>query len=105
VDLLPTLCDFAGIPAPAGLPGRSVRAIAEGKPPARWRDDLLVEFTGGRSVRTARYKYSVWNAGERREMLIDMEQDPGEMKNLAGDPASSSILADHRKRLERYGQA
>ena len=101
VDLLPTLCDFAGIKPPAGLPGRSVRTIAFGKPAAEWRDDVLIEFSGGRSVRSARYKYSVWNTGRQREMLIDMMQDPGEMKNLAGEPSLGSVLADHRERLRR----
>jgi arylsulfatase A-like enzyme len=105
VDLLPTLCGFAGIDPPSGLPGRSVRPIATGKAPANWRDDLLVEFTGGRSVRSANYKYSVWDEGERREMLIDMRQDPGEMKNLAYDPAARAILADHRERLRRQMEA
>jgi arylsulfatase A-like enzyme len=105
VDLLPTLCDFAGIEAPAGLPGRSVRPLASGKTPANWRQDVLVEFTGGRSLRSSRYKYSVWEAGERREMLIDMEKDPGEMKNLAADPAAAAVLADHRERLRRQSAA
>jgi arylsulfatase A-like enzyme len=105
VDLLPTLCDCAGIEAPARLPGRSIRPLASGKTPANWRQDVLVEFTGGRSVRSSRYKYSVWNAGERREMLIDMEKDPGEMKNLATDPAAAAVLADHRERLRRQSEA
>lgn len=101
VDLLPTLCDFAGIQPPQGLPGRSFRPLAEGKKPAEWREDLLIEFTGGRSVRTRRYKFSVWDKGDNREMLIDMEKDPGEMRNLAPDPAFASVAADHRERLKR----
>lgn len=101
VDLLPTLCDFAGIQPPPGLPGRSFRPLAEGRKPASWREDLLVEFTGGRSLRSRRYKYSVWDKGENREVLIDMEKDPGEMKNLAGDPAFASVLESHRERLSR----
>jgi choline-sulfatase len=99
VDLLPTLCDFAGIAPPKGLPGRSVRAIAQGAPPKDWRDDVAIEFTGGRSVRTARYKYALWEGVGPRELLIDMEKDPGEMKNLAADPSMAAVLADHRRRL------
>ena len=30
VDLIPTLCDFAGIATPEGLTGRSARPLAEG---------------------------------------------------------------------------
>jgi choline-sulfatase len=101
VDLLPTLCDFAGIEVPAGLPGRSVREIVSGTQPTGWRDDLLIEFAGGRAIRSARYKYSVWNTGRPREMLIDMQQDPGEMKNLAGEPSLGPVLTEHRERLRR----
>jgi choline-sulfatase len=101
VDLLPTLCDFAGIQPPPGLPGRSYRPIVMGERPANWRQDLLIEFTGGRCVRSARYKYSAWNEGNPRELLTDMEKDPGEMKNLAQDPAAAPILAAHRDRLRR----
>jgi len=64
VDLLPTLCEFAGIEVPAP----DEREIVSGK----WRDDLLIEFAGGRAVRSARYKYSVWNTGSRVKLLIDM---------------------------------
>ncbi len=102
VDLLPTLCDFAGIEPPAGLPGRSVRSLASGRVPADWRRDLLIEFTGGRCLRSSRYKYAVWEGGQPGEMLIDMEKDPGEMTNLAGHPAAAPILADHRRRLKLY---
>ncbi|MCU0247026.1 MAG: sulfatase-like hydrolase/transferase [Bryobacter sp.] len=101
VDLLPTLCDFAGIPAPAGLPGLSFHPIAMAKKPATWRDDLLIELTGGKCVRGQRYKYSVWDRGENREMLIDLKKDPGEMRNLANDPASATVLAACREKLTR----
>ena len=101
VDLLPTVCDYAGISAPAGLPGRSVRAIASGDAPGDWRQDLLVEYTGGRCLRGRRYKYARWEGREPSEMLVDMEKDPGEMRNLASNPAMAAVLADHRERLLR----
>jgi choline-sulfatase len=100
VDLLPSLCDFAGIPPPPGLPGLSIRSIAEGKTPSRWREDLLIEFTGGKCLRGRRHKYSVWEKGENREMLIDMEKDPGETKNLANDPAAEPVLTAFRSKFK-----
>ncbi len=66
---------------------------------------MLIEFTGGNAVRSARYKYSQWNSGEQRELLTDMEKDPGEMNNLATDPKFAGILADHRNRLQRLKAA
>ena len=102
LDLIPTLCDFAGIPVPKELPGRSVRSLAEGRKPDAWRDFLVSEGNHSRALRTARFKYTVYDVGERREMLVDLEKDPGEMKNLAADAAFRAVLEDHRKRLRQW---
>jgi choline-sulfatase len=103
LDLIPTLCDFAGIPAPVGLAGRSVRPLAEGRvPPAPWRDTLVVEGHHCRALHTERFKYTVYGMGEHREALIDLKNDPGEMKNLASDPSCRDALLDCRKRLQAW---
>lgn len=99
LDLIPTLCDFAGIDQPAALAGRSVRPLAAGKPPAQWRPATVVEGRRFIMVRSAKHKYTVYAAGTRREQLTDMETDPGEMHNLAADPAHATVLAEHRKLL------
>jgi choline-sulfatase len=99
LDLIPTLCDFAGIEKPNHLLGRSVRPIAEGKTVSSWRSCLAVEGTAWRMIRTARYKYVVYEEGQRREQLIDLEKDPGEMKNLASDPQYRGVLMEHRRLL------
>ena len=104
-DLIPTICDFAGIPVPSALKGRSVRALAEGRAPATpWRETQVVENGGSRMLRSAHYKYSVYESGARREVLTDMLADPGEMKNLALDPAFAPVLAEHRKLLREWYQ-
>lgn len=99
VDLMPTLCDYAGITPPRGLPGRSVRRLVETGYAPGWREDVAIECTQSRTLLGRRYKYSVFEGPGRQEMLIDMNQDPGEMVNLAGDPKSTEALAWHRKRL------
>jgi choline-sulfatase len=101
-DLIPTLCDFAGIPTPASLKGRSVRALAEGGTLASWRETQVVENGQSRMLRSARYKYVVYAGGARREMLVDMVADPGEMKNLAQDPAFAPVLEEHRRLLKEW---
>jgi len=103
-DLIPTLCDFANVPVPSALKGRSVRALAEGRTPSTWRDAQVVENGDSRMVRSARYKYIVYASGARREMLVDMKTDPGEMNNLAQDPALSSVLNEHRQLLKTWYQ-
>ena len=105
LDLLPTLCDFAGITPPAGLPGRSIRALTEGRTVDAWPDQVVVESEFGRMVRTARYKYSIYESGRHREQLIDMQADPGEMTNLAGKKELNAVLTAHRQRLARWVQA
>lgn len=107
IDLFPTLCDFAGITPPAGLPGRSVRKLAG------WRTELVIECGDSRTLRTVRYKYSIWEGPGTREMLIDMEKDPGEMKNLAGEAGMAATVAKLRARLraeiasrgDKYGES
>jgi arylsulfatase A-like enzyme len=103
-DLIPTLCDFANVPVPSALKGRSVRALAEGRTPSTWREAQVVENGDSRMVRSARYKYIVYASGARREMLVDMKSDPGEMNNLAQDPATSSVLKEHRQLLKTWYQ-
>ena len=102
LDLLPTLCDYAGIKIPEGLPGRSLRPLAEGKNLGQWRDFIVTESQNGRMVRTKRYKYYIYDSGNRREQLTDMENDPGEMKNLAEVEAYKDVLNEHRRLLRAW---
>jgi hypothetical protein len=37
-------------------------------------------------------------------MLTDMVADPGEMKNLAQDPAFAPVLEEHRRLLKEWYQ-
>jgi choline-sulfatase len=102
LDLICTLCDYAGVEAPKGLSGASIRPLAEGKKVSDWRDSVVVESQNGRMLRTDRYKYCIYDSGANREQLIDLKNDPGEMKNLAGDPAFKTVLEKHRKLLQTW---
>ncbi len=97
-DLLPTLCDYAGVKPPAGLEGKSVRPLAEGRD-VPWRDCVFAESQNGRMVRSKRFKYNLYDSGRFREQLIDLENDPGELQNLASDPKYRQVLREHRKLL------
>jgi arylsulfatase A-like enzyme len=106
LDLVPTLCDYAGAPLPDGCPGLSLRGALEGGKPAG-REAVLVELqtdpedlgVKGRMVVTERYKYGVFSLGERPELLFDLQSDPGETLNLAFDPAFAAVRDDHRRLL------
>lgn len=102
LDLLPTLCDYAGIPIPEGLYGRSLRPLADGQDVKEWRDFVVSETENGRMLRTGRFKYSIYDSGAHREHLVDLEKDQGEMNNLAEDPAYKDALNTHRDLLQRW---
>ena len=102
LDILPTLCDYAGIRRPEFLSGQSLRSIADGKPVADWRRYVVTENHTGRMIRSQQFKYCGYNDGERRESLVDMAGDPGEMKNLASDPEYKKALREHRQFLAQW---
>ena len=68
-----------------------------------WVDTYHVDtFPRVRMLRTTDYKYVAFDRGELREQLTDMINDPGEMKNLALDPAYSDVLNRHRTLLSEW---
>ena len=118
IDLLPTLCDYAGIPVPKNLPGLSLKPATDGQSSTDPRAYVVVSTKmlqgtavdgvkpepGGRMVRSRCYKYCLYDLGQRRESLFDMQQDPGEMLNLAGDPKHRAVLIQHREYLAEWGR-
>ena len=53
-------------------------------------------------VRTDRFKYCIFDSGKHAEQLIDLENDPGEMKNLAEIEEHQNVLNTHRRLLKRW---
>lgn len=102
LDLLPTLCDYAGIETPQRLHGRNLRPLAEGKNTNQWRDFVISESQNGRMLRTGRFKYCIYDSGKHREQLIDLKRDPGEMKNLARADDYKDVLHKHRQFLQGW---
>ncbi len=102
LDLLPTVCDYAGLELPKGVVGKSLRPLAESKNVDHWRDFIVTENHTGRMLRSVDFKYCVYRDGERRESLIDMHDDPGEMKNLATAPEHANTLDKHRRYLKQW---
>ena len=58
----------------------------------------------GRMVRSDRYKYCLYSEGKRRESLVDMEKDPGEMVNQVDNPDFRAILVRHRAYLREHAE-
>jgi arylsulfatase A-like enzyme len=118
VDLIPTLCDFAGIEAPKGLPGISLKAHALNQSRGENRSYIVVSNKmvqceavagvllqpDGRMVRSSRYKYCLYSLRRRRESLVDMQADPGEMFNLAAKSQYRTELLQHREYLHDFAR-
>lgn len=88
VDLMPTVLEYAGLPVPASVQGRSVRPILDGAAKPDDRPGFCERgLKGGitcRMIRTAEWKYNAYTGGRRE--LFHLTDDPGEMKNLVNDP-------------------
>ncbi len=100
LDLLPTVCDYAGIKAVADPRGKSLRPLFEGKN-VKWRKTLGVETEIGRMVVSEdKLKYIKYDAVGIEEQLIDLKSDPFEMKYFTNDLNYKKKLTKLRKSFE-----
>lgn len=122
VDILPTLLDCVGLAPPRNCDGRSLVPFCAGQAPTGWRDaahwavdfrdiaSLQMERALGlpsaqcnfQVVRTERLKY-VHFAG-LPPVLFDLESDPDERLNRAGDPAFAQLRLEGAERLLNWRQ-
>ncbi|MDQ3758339.1 MAG: hypothetical protein M3331_00105, partial [Actinomycetota bacterium] len=117
-DLAPTLAEYAGVPHPP-TDGESLVPNFMGAPQDPDRALLLHHRTepgdqpfgrdlpGFWGLRTQRWKYLRHGFGAgaegesgRPEELYDLEADPFELDNLAGDPDLAGLLEELRGRLK-----
>jgi arylsulfatase A-like enzyme len=106
VDVMPTLCELAGVVLPRPVHGASLARRLTGRGGAVRREQFVQLAPDpkepglqGRAVRSERYKYVCFSWGERPEMFFDLERDPGETRNLAGDRGARRELERHREML------
>jgi arylsulfatase A-like enzyme len=122
VDFAPTFLDYAGLPIPTYMQGRSLRPVLEGQVPEDWQDcayhrywmhrDAIHNAFAHYGIRTKRWKLIHWynealgqpgaqegDAPPEWE-LFDCEADPLELLNLWGDPAHRDAVRDLLARLD-----
>ncbi|NQV33138.1 MAG: sulfatase-like hydrolase/transferase [Phycisphaeraceae bacterium] len=122
VDFAPTLLELTGNPVPKGMQGHSLKPLMQGDN-TNWRNDFFCEnmFMGQNyprmeAVRSGKWKYIRYFSkkndqhhilsliapltGEKPvyEELYNVQDDPSETKNLAGDKNYKEILDQYRKR-------
>jgi len=129
VDVYATLLDYAGAPADERSPGRSLRPWLEGEagPTRELLFDAAYlrsgegapnELVYALSARDARWKYvlavrafdpaqltaggplaPMWRPRAGQEMVFDLEKDPLELRDLAGDPAQAERKRELRAKV------
>ena len=112
LDVLPTICDYAGVPPPPLLRGESLRGVID-HPETPGHAFVVSEMAAGAAMgrqrsfmlRTAQYKYMVFPGPSRIEGFFDLQADPYELKNLAGDAALAGELERHRSLLAQWKAA
>jgi choline-sulfatase len=85
LDLLPTICDYAGIEGIADLRGKSLRPLLEGKD-VEWRETLGVESEIGKMVIDKNgLKYIRYDADGLEEQLLNLKEDPFETTHFTNE--------------------
>lgn len=103
LDMAPTLLGLAGISAPPAMKGQSLVPLLQGEQPT-WRSEWFYEhlfphpkIPRSEGVRTEKWKYIRYLDIEPvYEELYNLETDPHEEYNLAGDQSYHSRLEELR---------
>jgi N-acetylglucosamine-6-sulfatase len=115
VDTADSILDLCGVAPLARTHGRSWKALARAGADPGWRKSFLYHYNyekqfpytpNIRGVRTARWKYVCYPAGDggadrHRAELFDLASDPEERRNRIGDPACADVLRELRGELDR----
>jgi arylsulfatase A-like enzyme len=109
VDVYPTLADLCGLAAPDYLDGTSLRPMLNDTS-ATVKEAAFTQVRRGQnkhaySIRTAKWRYTLWNDGADGEQLYDMERDPGEMRNLTDAASHVDVVKDLKARVRKYAGA
>lgn len=100
LDIFPTLCDLASLPQPEDLEGHSlIPQLKDGNATRPW-PAISNHNPGNNSVRDERWRYILYMDGS--EELYDLQQDPNEFENLAGNPKYAAEITRLRKWIPQY---
>jgi arylsulfatase A-like enzyme len=123
LDFAETFLDYAGLPIPSDMQGRSFRANAAGRTPKDWRQSMYYRYwmhlsgdhyvAAHYGVRTHNHKLIYYYGkpldatGTGKEVvppeweLFDLKKDPREMNSVYGNSAYAKVQATLVKELDR----
>ena len=104
IDVYPTLCQLAHIPPPAHMQGKSLVPLLLNTD-AMHKGLVFTRWGGGDAVRNDRYRYMEMRSDGGRgkltgKALFDLQADPGENQNLAGQVAYAQVQRKLEAQLE-----
>jgi len=108
IDLAPTLLDFAGVPIPPTMQGKSWRPLLESKTTdAAWRPVFFYEYFYEKNyatptitaIRSGDSKLVKYPGHEDWTEMFDLKSDHYEIHNLANDPNRQSKRSDMESEL------
>lgn len=112
VDIYPTLCDLAKLPAPKTLEGVSLKPLLDGSA-AKVKDAAFSQFPRkiegrdymGYAMRTERYRYVEWLDATTGEIttreVYNHETDAAENENVAARPEHAELLKQLNSQMWR----
>jgi arylsulfatase A-like enzyme len=111
-DLAPTFLDYAGVPVPKEVQGRSLRPVLEAKN-AEWRQAYFYAYFYEKNyripavtaVRTAAAKLIRYPDHPEWTELFDLRGDPYETRNLIADPDAADLRRELEATYEREKNA
>ncbi|WP_179394146.1 sulfatase-like hydrolase/transferase [Lacticaseibacillus absianus] len=105
LDMMPTILDYAGLPVPDGVFGRSLLPQIQGQ--AGGRDEVYLQFTDKlRGLVTPDYKLIEYRTVQgSHTQLFDRHTDPNEEVDLSHTAAAQPIIAHLRQRLRALAAA
>ncbi len=99
LDIFPTLLELTGQPARADLEGHSLTPqLRDANAPREW-PAITTHNQGNHGIRTEGWRYIHYADGS--EELYDMQADPNEWTNLAGEPKHAAKKAELAKWLPK----
>jgi len=110
LDFGETFLDYAGVPVPPDMQGRSLRPVLEGRTPKDWRSSMYYhyyEYPAVHSVkrhygvRTERYKLIHFYNDIDEWELYDLKKDPQEMRSVYDDPKYAGVVRELKAELRR----
>lgn len=100
-SLFPTICDLAGIATPATVQYPSLVPLLRNEQPQLF-DSVYCCYRGfQRMVRTQKYKLILYPE-VKKVQLFNLEKDPWEMNNLAGDVSQAATISELFRELKKW---